>query len=423
MKGTGVEWIGEIPNHWEVVPSNLFFYNSSEKINADTNEKIEQLTASQKYGVISQRKYMELETQTPVQKQNLDDLKRVNKNDFVISLRSFEGGIEIAQESGGITPAYTVIKEKTNKTKSKYYKYLFKSNMYIQALRGTVLDTIRDGKSIKYRHFSMVPIVLPPVKEQEKIVEKLDELNVSLDKIVDETKQSIEELKKYKNSIITEVVTKGLDSNVEMQDSGIEWLEEVPIDWDIKKTGNLFYQVKDKNTDMQEKNLLSLSYGSIIKKDINTSDGLLPASFSGYNIVRSGDIVLRMTDLQNDKNSLRTGYVSEQGIITSAYITIRTNHTDIVNPKYIQLFLHSFDIYKGFYGMGSGVRQNVTFNDIKKLHIILPSKMIQDEIVKYVEKKAANIDNLVAEKEKVIEELEKYKKSLTYEYVTGKKEL
>src|SRR5699024_3112002 len=108
-----------------------------------------------------------------------------------------------------------------------------------------------------------------------------------------ETKQSIEGLKKYKNSIIAEVVTKGLDSNVEMQDSGIKWIEEVPIDWDIKKIGNLFYQVKDKNTDMQEKNLLSLSYGSIIKKDINTSDGLLPASFSGYNIVRSGDIVLR----------------------------------------------------------------------------------------------------------------------------------
>src|SRR5699024_7504933 len=214
----------------EVVPSNLFFYNSSEKINADTNERVEQLTASQKYGVISQRKYMELETQTPVQKQNLDDLKRVNKNDFVISLRSFEGGIEIAQESGGITPAYTVIKEKTNKTKSRYYKYLFKSNMYIQALRSTVLDTIRDGKSIKYSHFSMVPIVLPPVKEQEKIAEKLNELNVSLDKIVNETKQSIEGLKKYKNSIIAEVVTKGLDSNVEMQDSGIKWIEEVPID-------------------------------------------------------------------------------------------------------------------------------------------------------------------------------------------------
>ena len=139
--------------------------------------------------------------------------------------------------------------------------------------------------------------------------------------------------------------------------------------------------------------------------------------------MRSGDIVLRMTDLQNDKTSLRTGYVTEQGIITSAYITIRTNHTDIVNPKYIQLLLHSFDIYKGFYGMGSGVRQNVTFSDIKKLPIILPSKSIQDEIVKYVEKKAANIDNLLYEKEKTIEELESYKKSLTYEYVTGKKEV
>src|SRR5699024_931109 len=138
----------------------------------------------------------------------------------------------------------------------------------------------------------------------------------------------------------------------EMIDLGVEWIGKVPADWQYRRIGNYFYQVKDKNIDMQESNLLSLSYGSIIRRDINTSDGLLPASFNTYNIVRTGDIVLRMTDLQNDQKSLRTGYVNEQGIITSAYITIRPIDMSLVNPKYIQLLLHSFDVNKGFYGMG-----------------------------------------------------------------------
>lgn len=117
MKDSGVEWIGEIPENWEVIPSNLLFYNSSIKAVGD----VEQLTASQKYGVISQKRYIQLESQMPVQKINLSDLKIVDAGDFVISLRSFQGGIEIAQESGGITPAYTVLKERTRNTYTGYF--------------------------------------------------------------------------------------------------------------------------------------------------------------------------------------------------------------------------------------------------------------------------------------------------------------
>lgn len=203
-----------------------------------------------------------------------------------------------------------------------------------------------------------------------------------------------------------------------MKYSGIEWIGNVPIDWQYRKIGNYFYQVKDKNIDMQESNLLSLSYGSIIRKDINSSDGLLPESFSTYNIVLSGDIVLRMTDLQNDQTSLRTGYVNEQGIITSAYISIRPKDMSVINPKYIQLLLHSFDVNKGFYGMGSGVRQNVTFNDIKKLPIMLPLKEIQDKIIGKLEKILVNINNLVSSTKQSIQELKKYKQSIITEAVT-----
>ncbi|MBR0062278.1 MAG: hypothetical protein IJP68_12455, partial [Selenomonadaceae bacterium] len=139
-----------------------------------------------------------------------------------------------------------------------------------------------------------------------------------------------------------------------MKDSGIEWLGEIPADWETRNVFQLFTQVKNKNTDLQEQNLLSLSYGKIKRKRIDTTDGLLPESFDGYNIIEAGDIVLRLTDLQNDQTSWRVGLATERGIITSAYLTIRNRSKSL--STYLCYYLHSFDIAKGFYGMGAGVR-------------------------------------------------------------------
>lgn len=141
----------------------------------------------------------------------------------------------------------------------------------------------------------------------------------------------------------------------DMKDSGIKWIGSVPSHWHLHTLYQLVTQVKNKNSNLREKNLLSLSYGKIKRKDINTNDGLLPASFDGYNIIEASDIVLRLTDLQNDHTSLRVGQATERGIITSAYTTLRP-----INPahsRYLYYLLHAFDLKKGFYGMGSGVRQ------------------------------------------------------------------
>ncbi len=203
LKDSEIEWLGKIPIEWDVIPSNLLFFDSVKKVEGE----VELLTASQKYGVISQRKFMELETQVPVQKRNLNDLKDVQKGDFVISLRSFQGGIEIAQESGGVTPAYTVLKQKKYDIHPEYYKYFLKSTMYIQALRSTVLDTIRDGKSIKFSHFSQVPLILPPFEKQVEIAKYLDSFNESIKKIIKDKNKLIKELEQYKKSLIYEYVT------------------------------------------------------------------------------------------------------------------------------------------------------------------------------------------------------------------------
>lgn len=207
----------------------------------------------------------------------------------------------------------------------------------------------------------------------------------------------------------------------EMKDSGIEWIGQIPKHWEIKKLSQYFFQIKNKNSNLLEKNLLSLSYGKIIRKDINKTDGLLPENFSGYNIIEKGDIVLRLTDLQNDHKSLRVGLCKEKGIITSAYISLRIK--TIQKSDYFYNYIHIYDIHKGFYRMGDGVRQNLTFDGLKNFKILVPPLEEQQKIIEYLDKKVIEIDNLIIKKESLISEMEEYKKSLIYECVTGKKEI
>lgn len=203
-----------------------------------------------------------------------------------------------------------------------------------------------------------------------------------------------------------------------MKQSGIDWIGEIPDDWKINQLSQIVSQVKNKNTGLKENNLLSLSYGKIKRKNINTNDGLLPASFDGYNIITDGDIVLRLTDLQNDHTSLRVGRATEQGIITSAYTTLHP--VDYDNSKYLYYILHSFDLKKGFYGMGSGVRQGLNYDEVKTLKVPLPPKNTQQRIAEYLDSKCAQIDSIIEESKKSIEEYKAWKQSVIFEAVTGK---
>lgn len=202
-----------------------------------------------------------------------------------------------------------------------------------------------------------------------------------------------------------------------MKNSGIEWIGEIPDDWKIVYLSSIFNEHKRKNMGLICKNLLSLSYGKIKRKDINTTDGLLPESFEGYNIIENGDIVLRLTDLQNDQKSLRTGIAHETGLITSAYITIRCLHK-IALPDYMHYYLHSFDTSKGFYGMGDGVRQGLNYDGIKKILMLLPPINEQPKIADYLDKKCAAVDRLIENQRAQIEKLKGYKQSVITEAVT-----
>lgn len=204
-----------------------------------------------------------------------------------------------------------------------------------------------------------------------------------------------------------------------MKDSGIEWIGQIPQEWKVVLLSSIFNEHKQKNTDLLCSNLLSLSYGKIIKKNISTADGLLPVSFEGYNIVNTNDIVLRLTDLQNDQRSLRTGLVTEKiGIITSAYVTLRLYASNIASAKYMHYFLYAFDISKGFYGMGDGVRQSLNYDGCKKIQLLFPPLPEQQRIADYLDKQCSIMDKLAENLQQQIEKLKEYKQSVITEAVT-----
>lgn len=196
--------------------------------------------------------------------------------------------------------------------------------------------------------------------------------------------------------------------------SGVEWIGEIPEHWKLVNLGAIVSRRKKLNSELKEQNVLSLSYGCIKRKLVDNT-GLLPASLETYNVIDAGDIVLRLTDLQNDQRSLRVGLAMERGIITSAYVTLRPLH---VKPKYFFYVLASFDYWKGFYGLAGGVRQSLTFDGIKSLRFPLASSKEQQAISEYLDRKTSEIDSLIQKTEMSIELLQEYRKSVISEAVT-----
>ena len=261
-------------------------------------------------------------------------------------------------------------------------------------------------------------VPLPPLKEQNKIVAFLDKKLSLIESWKSQKEKQIQALNELKQAEIASAVTKGLNTKVKMKDSGIPWLGNIPNHWDMKYLFQIAHEHYISNKDIHNQNLLSLSYGKIIRKDINTTDGLLPASFNTYQVIEPDNVVFRFTDLQNDHKSLRVGLSKETGIITSAYVVVEVEKNSIL-PEFFYYILHSYDIKKLFYGMGGGLRQNLNYNGIRKLNIPVPSIEEQKEIVKSIQTNIKNIEETILALEAEIEHLAEFKQRLISDAVTG----
>jgi len=417
MKDSGIEWAGQIPAEWKVEKNKRLFFEVNNKCLATDSYTL--LSVSEYYGVAPRAEKIkdgDFETRA----ESLDGYKICHKNDIVMNIMlAWKRATARTSYDGIVSPAYCVYRGKDIET--RYYHYVFRTEGCADYFKRHSTGIIDSRLRLYPESFFNLNSPVPPIIEQKQIADFLDNRCSEIDAISADIQKEIKTLEQYKRSIITEAVTKGLNPDVEMKESGIEWVGNIPAHWDVHTLYYYFAERKKKNYLGQEQNLLSLSYGKIIRKDINTSEGLLPDSFNGYNIIEPGDIVLRLTDLQNDKRSLRTGLVMEHGIITSAYVTLKAAKE--VVPEYFHYLLHAYDVMKVLYNMGNGVRQGLNYNELSKMHIVAPPIDEQKSIAVYLDSKCKEIESIIASKKQQLTVIDSYKKSLIYEYVTGKKEV
>lgn len=408
MKDSGIEWIGNVPATWErckiknvissigsgttPTSSNIDYYNSEDICWIQSGDLYKTSYISNTAVSLSAKAL------------HLSALQIYAAPFIVVAMYGASvGNIAISTIDACSNQACCCIKpDNNNDLKFMYYWLSMCKIDFLSQSIGGGQPNISQSK-IKNQFYYR-----PQLSEQKVIANFLDSKCSEIDAISADIQKEIEILEQYKRSVITEAVTKGLNPDVEMKDSGIEWVGNIPVHWDVRPLYYYFAERKKKNYLGQEQNLLSLSYGKVIRKDINTSEGLLPDSFNGYNIIEPGDIVLRLTDLQNDKRSLRTGLVKEHGIITSAYVTLKAAKE--VVPEYFHYLLYAYDVMKVLYNMGNGVRQGLNYCELSKMHIVAPPLDEQKNIAARLDCVCKGIESIIASKKQQLAIIDSYKK-------------
>ena len=422
MKDSGIEWIGAIPADWTLQRGKTIFVQRLTK----GNQSEILLAATQKYGMLPQSK---IEGVVQVKEDaDLQQFRTVHKKDFVISLRSFQGGFEYSQYEGVCSPAYQVFYN-INPICHNYYRLLFKSDGFIQKMNSMTVG-IREGKNIQYSDFANSLIPVPPIDQQHRIANYLDRKCSQIDAIIAQQQEVIEKLKAYKLSVITEVVTKGLNPNVPMKDSGVEWIGAIPEHWENRKMISILsMRVVDgphESPELYDEGIPYISATAIENGKINFD------LMRGYISKEYCDICdLRYKPQLHDILVIKLGASTGQVAIVETtdrfniwvpLAAVRCNEK--ANPYFVYYAFQSDYFLKQMEMTWTyGTQQTLGVKSIERLRIMLPTWEEQKEIVSYLKSKCDSIDAAVKNKENLINKLADYKKSLIYEVVTGKKEV
>lgn len=417
------KWVKEIPSHWDAKRLKYIFSMRKEKNNPVVTDNILSLTAKQ--GVVPYAEKEGAGGNKP--KSDLTQYNVAHENDLLVNcMNVVSGAAGVSRYYGAISPVYYALVPRRDDN-VWYYHYIFRLLPFQRSLVGLgkgiqmhesedgTLTTVRMRISMDYLGGVLLPI--PPKEEQDQIVRFLNWKVSNINKLISTRKKQISELEALKRSKIGHLIM-GQSKTIPQKETSVSWVKSIPEHWDEKTIVQFAEEQQIKNTGMVETNLLSLSYGKIINKDINTTSGLLPASFEGYQIVHDGNIVLRLTDLQNDHKSLRTGLATQTGIITSAYTCLKVR--DGILPEYLQLQLHVADLCKVFYGMGGGVRQSIGFKDVRKLIIAVPPIEEQEHILDEVHGIEEPVNIVIQKFRDIIAELEDLRNRMISNVVTGR---
>lgn len=420
MKPSGIEWIGDIPDDWEVRKGKFLFKQRNSRGNT---KKLELLSPTQKYGVIPQSKYEELTGMKPVKldiNADLASLKTICNGDYCISLRSFQGGFEYSSYEGVVSPAYQVFYP-TKLISRQYYKYLFKVQSFIDKINSYAMS-LRDGKNISFEDFSTTYLPFPPLKTQQKIADYLDEKCGEIDATIAKQKESIEKLKAYKQSLISETVTKGLDKSAPLKPSGIDYLGDIPSHWEIKKLKYVAKLDPTISEFLSDNDIVSFAPMECLREQTLSPYETEYGKVKGkYTYFANEDIIMAKVTpcFENGNIAIAKNLKNNVGFGSSELFVFRTKS---VSNSFLMYTLYSepFKSLAKSTMYGTGGLKRVSPNFILNYKIPLPPLKAQESIADYLDSKCSQIDKYITEKQNIIQKLDAYKKSLIFECITGK---
>ncbi|WP_215222683.1 restriction endonuclease subunit S [Echinicola shivajiensis] len=427
-KDSGVEWLGEIPKGWDAIRMKFLFRDISIKNKPDE----ELLSVTQDKGVVPRTL---VENRMVMPSGNLESFKYIQKGDFAISLRSFEGGLEYCHHDGIISPAYTVLKKKDGLV-DRYYKYLFKSSSFISEIQTSVVG-IREGKNISYPELSYSLLPIPKKEEQTVIANFLDEKTAKIDKAIAQKERLIQLLKERKQIIIQELVTGKKVWNAEknawtkpdkVKDSGIDWIGEIPEGWEVKKIRHVGETQNGISAGAEYfgKGFPFVTYGDVY------SNIQLPKSVSGlamattkdqenYSVVE-GDVFFTRTSETIDEVGFSSVCFDTIKEATFAGFLIRFRPKTKKLYKGFSKYYFSSRIQRNYFEkeMNLVTRASLSQELLKNLPVLLPPLNEQNQIFIYIEEISLKIDKSISLQDRQIEKLKEYKSVLIDSAVTGK---
>ena len=410
------DYLTELPKGWKLLPNIAIFQERIER--GYENEELLSVTIGK--GVIKQTDLDRKDSST------LDKSKYllVLPDDLVYSMRFRQGASGHSSYRGIVSPACTVLKPRKGvEYNARYFHYMFRAGFYKNYAERYAYG-IADGQMpLRYFDFKRMYSIFPPLEVQNKIVEYLNIKTKEIDRFIGNKERLIELLKLEKDLINKKIITNGTDHTTPFKNTDIYWIKKIPKHWKIMPFKAVFSENKGKNDFKQEYAVLSLSYGNVVYKNLDTNKGLVPQNYDSYQIVQPGTLVFRFTDLQNDHKSLRVGLARNKGIITSAYLAVVKKTKVELSMDYAYQLLHSYDIDKVFYQFGGGVRQAIGFPDIKQLPLIIPPIDEQNRIVKELFVQTQKINQLISKAEKELASIKEYHESLITDLIIGKRNL
>lgn len=399
-KNSGEEWLGEIPEHWELTRLGSYFRERKTKV----SDKDYAPLSVTKNGILPQ-------LDNAAKTNDGDNRKLVKKGDFVINSRSDrKGSSGIANESGSVSLINIVMKPLN--INPIFCNYLLKSTAFIEENYRIGHGIVADLWTTRYDEMKNIKIGVPKIKEQSAIAHFLDDKTSKVDQAIIIKQKQIELLKERRQILIHKAVTRGLDENVKLKDSGVEWIGEIPEHWGVMKIKDIL--VEKKKTTNPSLNCGSISYGKVVYKN---DDSILESTKKSYQVLLKGEFLINPLNLNYDLKSLRIALSDKDVVVSSGYLILNTKIE--INKFFLNWILHRFDIdYMKI--LGAGVRQTLNYYDISRCELVIPPIHEQEKISEYIEASNKKIDLAISLKEQEIEKLKEYKMSLIDAVVTGK---